>query len=1195
MFLKKDSLPLTLTGHDRLKSLTHLKKLNEFKNMKFKNIKLELLETTTSLTKSMFYLFLLQFTFLQPSFAGSSSGQNKTLKEVKIGIDIRNATLTDVFEEIEAKTNFSFVYDRSISGIKQKFTFERKNMSLEEILSFIANKEKLQFQRINESIYTKRVPNSETVKPVIELDRDVSGKVRDAETGGPLIGASVVARVDTASTIIDTNMIGAITDSEGSFTLSIPDDVKFLVISYAGFLTQKIPIDEGKSTFDISLMPDVSALKEVVVVGYGSVEKANVIGSIAGIKSDDLKDIPVTGFDQALAGQIAGVNIAQSSGRPGSAPNITIRGIGTLTAGTQPLLVIDGFPIDDMLFSDINPNDIASVEVLKDAYASAIYGSRGGNGVLLVTTKKGAAKGFQINLNAYQGIQNTTNRYDMANAQQWATYQSENYLNNGVFSSEADIPLVYQQAIAGNATVDTDWQDEVFQNAAISNYHLSILGGTDKTDFYISGEVFNQEGIVINSEFKRYSMRANLESNLFENDNASIFKSLKVGVNFAPSLVKEKRQSESHHNGDGIIITGLFMYPNFAPYDENGDLNISEQIIFGQAPIGEGLDNNGARFENAVAVSNYRENPVERLRLLGNTYLDLGLSENLSFKTTFGYNLSNEIDELFRPSIIGSRQNPAPTTSTGSSTTVRILNWINENTLTLDKEFNNSHGLNIVLGQSFQKATILTSSISGQDFATDDISTLNTAATITSASTEQEEWSLISYFGRANYNYMGKYLIGLSLRTDGSSRFGENNKFGFFPATSIGWRISDEPFWNGIKSFTDDFKIRGSYGRTGNNLISNYGSIALMESSNYSISGSALSSGLSTATSPNANLSWETADQINIGADVGFFNNKILFSVDYYHITTKDLLLDLPVPSQSGYETSLQNIGEVQNKGFEFNISSNAIKLGELSVTGNFNIAFNKNEVTKLGLGQDQIIAGMHIIEIGQPLGNFYGYTNLGVFDTEEEIANTVSLDNNVPGDYIWQDSNGDGVLDANDRTVTGNALPDYTYGFSSLFEYKNFDLRFLFQGSHGADVFNFTKFLITTDGGFGNVLAERVEGRWQSANEPGTGWGRAGVTSNFVDRADFYIEDASFLRLRNITLGYTIPAALAQNLKIKKARIYFSAMNPFTFTEYSGYNPEVNSDNELLTDQGGPFSLGVDWGTYPVSRSFVGGINLTF
>ncbi|MFH6601876.1 TonB-dependent receptor [Maribacter algicola] len=1096
-------------------------------------------------------------------------------QQTKVTLNLNNITVEQLIDEIENRTEFRFLYLLEDVDLKRIVSVKARREKVNSILDRVFMGTNTTYHIDDRQIsLIKNVWPEEKVKK--RTQQSIQGQVKD-ENGQPLPGASIIEK-GTAN--------GTTTDFDGNFSLTVTDENASLIISYLGFLTQEIPIN-GQTNISAILQEDTAKLDEVVVVGYGAQSRKKVTGAIASVKSDQMADLPVTSFDQALAGQVTGVQVSAGTGSPGVSSDIKVRGVGTITAGTSPLLVIDGFPTESVNLSDINPNDIESVQVLKDAASAAIYGSRGSNGVILVSTKQGKQGKTQFSFNSYVGFQQVAETYDLANAYQWAEFQTENFRSQGVFAPDY-VPDLYQPYLAGTpGLIDTDWQDEIYRTAPIRSYQFSARGGNEDTKFSVSGEYFDQDGIIISTDFKRYSFRTNLESNIFKNPENAFLKNIKLGVNVAPSYSTSNKVSENHHGDDGIVIITQFAYPNFAPYNPDGSFAISEQIIFGQSPTG--LQNNGARFENTVAMAILTERIQRRFNVIGSTYLDFTLTDNLNFKTYFGLNYSDSEFSIFRPSSIGTRRNRASVAAVGRLDEGDIFNYITENTFNFKKTLGNDHNVDVLAGYSFQKERLFSSFLTSTNASANDFSTFNGSNTITGGDTLEEEWSLISYISRLNYDYKGKYLLSASFRRDGSSRFGDNSKWGNFPSISLGWRMSEEDFLQGNETISD-LKLRASWGITGNNLIPNYGGTALLGAANYENLG-----GLSAITSPNANLSWEETKQIDLGIDFGLFNNKVSIIADYYKSTTDGLLLNVPVPSQSGFTSSLQNLGEVENKGFEFAISANNIKLGGVEWSSTFNISTNKNKVLSLGTDQTQIISKHHKTEVGRPLAEFYGWNIIGVYNTQEEIdasAHVTSGRGTAPGDYQIEDVNGDGQINDDDRKVIGDPNPDFTYGFSTTFKYKGWDLTALLQGTVGHDIVNFNYFFATLEGGFGNALAERVEGRWQSPSNPGTGWARAGNNGAFYDRSSKILQDGSFLRFRNIALGYTLDSKVSEKIGIDKARIFFSSINPFTFTNYTGSNPEVNSN---VGGNANPLTPGLDWGGYPTAKSFTIGLNLTF
>jgi len=905
-----------------------------------------------------------------------------------------------------------------------------------------------------------------------------------------------------------------------------------------------------------------------------------------------------------LAGQIAGVKIVQGAGAPGTSSQIQVRGVSTLTAGTSPLLVIDGFPSDNLNLSDINPNDIESLQVLKDASSASIYGSRGSNGVVIVTTKKGSDK-MNVNINSYYGVQQVTTTFKMADAYQWAKYQTNFFRQRNIFGAN-DAPASFKPYLNGTpGLVNTDWQKELFKAAPIQDHQLTVSGGTKDTHYYFSGDYFDQTGIVVGSAFNRYSFRANIESTLFKNEEAKVIREVKFGVNFSPTFTTTNAIPTGSHNNDAVILTGLFAYPNFRAYNPDGSLALSEQIRYRNETNG----GTGAGFENPVAIATLRENVISRSMLLGTTYLDFEIIKGLNFKTSLGVNQSFEQSDVYRPSALGKRNVPPPTVATAASAYNKILNILNENTLVYTTSFSKDHHIEALAGYTYQTETSTSNYVAGQKFVNDAVHTLNAAGQITSGSSYQERWALLSLLGRINYNYKEKYLASLAVRNDGSSRFGSANKWGLFPSVSVGWRVSEEAFFASLLPVITDLKVRASYGRTGNNLmtnpatnqITNYGYAALMGAANYPFS-NILTNGLSPTTAPNKKISWENKEQFDAGLDIGLFKNNLQLTIDYYNSLTDGLLLNVSVPSQSGYITSLQNIGKVLNRGIEATITANAINLGKVKWSPAFNITANRNKVVALATGIDKITSALNITRVGHPIGEYYLYNITGVFNTQDEINSTPHYSTDKPGDYIYEDVNKDGKIDSNDRKPFGSSFPSFVYGFTNTFSWNGFDLNVVMQGSQGGKLYNYTRTFLLENGSFANVLSERVEGAWKSPQDRGNGYASAGSFDKNLLSSNFGLEDASYLRIRNITFGYTLPKQFAKRIRMERLRVYASSLNPFTFTKYRGYNPEASASTvtsgsaaPLVGATGNPMQFGIDWGNYPLPKSLILGVNITF
>ncbi|HTF29118.1 MAG TPA: TonB-dependent receptor [Flavitalea sp.] len=1122
----------------------------------------------------------------------------------QISLKVKDASLESVIKQIKLQSTLQFLYDKQLMKDTKPVTVNVSNASVEQVLDICFTNQPLVWRIIeNTVVIGEKKHLNERLEPATNLVTPINIKGRVInEKNEPVDGVTIIIK--------GTNRV-TLTDANGSFSINA-DGNSSLVISSIGFVSQEIPVKD-RTTINIRLVESTSDLDKVVVVGYGTKSKRDITSSIGQVKGEALTNQPITSFDQGLAGRIPGVDISQSNGAPGGAVAINIRGISSISGGNGPLVVVDGVPISSSLgdrfsqgqssnstfdapyivnpLSTINPEDIESVEVLKDAASAAIYGSRGSNGVILITTKKGKrGEKAQISFSAYAGIQQVTKKIDVMNAQEFAEYTKRTRDLAWVFKNPAsnspDDPLnirgpqeryasYFLPYLNGEAGLtDTDWQDEIFRNAPTQNYEISASGGTEKTRYYISGNYMNQEGIVINSGLKRYSARINFETNLT--------KSIKFGINLNPSNSAYKIvQTEKNHGKEGVIIIGLMYHPNLPARNADGSLALGQMLNTQRSG-----ESNVATIENPVALAELIDNTLNHSRILGNTFLEIDILKNLKFKTSLGLDI-NFMDRFFyRPKVLNSAVEPAPTTTmnyawTNNSSTYNILS---ENTLVYDNSFDD-HNFNVLLGYTSQKETNSRQYLEGRNFPNDNVTTLNAAGS-TSGYSEKREWSLLSYFGRLSYSYNDRYLFSTSIRRDGSSRFGKNNKWGWFPSFSGGWRISNESFFPKIAAISD-VKIRASYGLTGNTDIPYYGGTALLGSTNYPL-GNTAQNGLSPVTSPNANLSWETTRTIDLGLDIGFFGGKVNFTADYYKSNTNDLLLNVNVPGSSGFSTSLRNIGEIENKGFEFMVSMDQKITPHFTWSGSFNFSANRNKVISLGPGQEQFLASggltdpAFIVRVGEPIGSYFGYQVLGTFKTREQFDKTPHLQgvNQDVGDFIYADANQDGIVNADDRIILGDNNPDFTWGINNTFRYRSFDLGFNIQAKQGNELFNaMHRYLAET---WGNDLAVYL-----SDKAPRPVWGVG--SQSHTRPSSWHVEDGSFVRVRNISLGYTFRNGLLKKISGSSARIYLSALNPFTWTKYSGYNPEVSSNF------GDAVRAGEEFGNYPVAKSLIIGLNISF
>lgn len=1035
----------------------------------------------------------------------------------------------------------------------------------------------------------------------------LTGTVTDAVSNEALAGATVQVKGTTT---------GTTTDAQGTYKINVPGgSAATLVFSFIGYQPLEQVIG-SRTVVNAKLTSSDNALSEVVVVGYGVQNRRDITTAIGSVRAQDIANQPVSSFDQALAAKIAGVQVTQTSGAPGAALQVRVRGTGSISAGLDPLYVVDGIPLSrDTKFatgstntqfpdnpinvlSTLNTDDIDRIEVLKDASAAAIYGSRGSNGVVLLTTKRGKEGKTIVSYDSYVGVQQVTKKLDLLNAYEYAQLSNEAknnaYLDRNPTGKPTDsndfrgsnaawgapstqIPPQVVPYLSGQAGLtNTDWQGEIFRTAPIQNHTLSISGGNANVRYYVSGNYLDQQGTVINSGYKRYSARANLDIKSGR---------LSVGFNLNPTFAHHDLiKAEGPYLADGVVGLALQIAPIWPVYNANGTYNFDAN----------GWGYGATSILNPVAVAKEVSDKLDQIRLLGNAYAQYDLAKGLAYRLNIGADLNNFQRDYYRPSTVEVRDRKGPSIPTGFSRTQNYVDWLIEHTLTYNRSVGR-HNFSALAGFSSQKDRRTASELTATNFPNDLVQTLN-AGQVTAGSSDVQEWSLLSYLARVQYDYDGRYLLSAAVRADGSSRFGAANRWGYFPSVSAGWNIAQEPFLKS-SSWLSDLKLRGSFGLTGNFQIPNYGSVSLLNYQNYVLGPETIVSGLAPGNSANDKLKWEKTAMLDIGFDASFFRNRLTLTVDYYNANTSDLLLNVPVPRTSGFSTELQNIGKVNNQGFEFTLGTQQT-FGRFGWTASANLATNRNEVKALGASGDPIIvsggvAGAQFItRIGEPIGQYWTMQYDGVFKNQAEIDAYPHTATTRPGDFRFIDTNGDKKIDfSSDRTVTGSYFPKYTFGFTNRFTYLGFDLGVTVQGVQGNKILNLIRRYIYNSEGNGNQFRGALD-RWQSADNPGNGLvNRANrlATGSNGEISSWHIENGSYVRIRTISLGYSLPGVLLQRLHLSRARIYVSSQNPFTFTKYSGYNPEVSSrpDNSL--------SQGEDYGTYPLARTTSIGLNLSF
>ncbi|HTI94804.1 MAG TPA: TonB-dependent receptor [Puia sp.] len=1006
----------------------------------------------------------------------------------------------------------------------------------------------------------------------------VTGKVTNSQ-GEPLAGITVM---------IKGSSIGVTTDSRGAYSINAPSNGT-LVFSYVGYISREVEV-RGKLNIDVILEENNSSLNQVVVVGYGTLKRKDLTGSVGSVSSKDISDLSVTRVDQALSGKVAGVQVKTVSGQPGAAPQIRVRGIGSISAGTDPLYVVDGFPTDDI--QSLSPNDIESVDILKDASATAIYGSRGANGVVIINTKRGSAKTSIMNFETTYGLQSVTRIPKTMNARQLSQYALDGLRNANVDAgsdvsgdpSTWDSPVqpIPLAVLAGTDKTDNVMTKQLLRTAPVSQYTLSAYGGTEKVRYGLSGEYLNQEGIVLGSNFKRYSLRANIDAKLNSR--------LSVKVNLNPSystsnIMSESSAADYNYYVSASPINRAQLWPAYLPArTPTGDYYqySSDVASPGWNPL--------AWVQNVTNKRNV-------MRLLGNVSAEYKITNDLALNVLLGATLQNAHMMQFVPSLPALAENGdfVPNIASGVDSTAMDVNWLTEYTANYHKTIS-KHSFSGLAGFTVQKDHLESNFLTSNRYPNNLVPTLSAVAGIlTGGSSDVSEWSLLSYLLRFNYNYDSKYYVTASVRTDGSSRFGSENKYGWFPSVAVAWRISDEKFLKDV-SFLSELKLRGSYGQTGNNNIGNYQQYATINYNRY-VLGNAAATGFSPALLANPLLTWEKQKAVNAGLDASFFDRRLSITADYFKSKNTDLLLNVNIPAITGFYNTLKNIGEVQNTGFEFTLSTVNVKSKDFLWTTAFNFSTYRNRVNKLGPGGDPIYSGSNITKVGQPIGMFYGFKTNGVYLNQADVAKNPIFGAGTkvvshPGDVKYVDVNKDGVIDNNDQTIMGNPYPNFYYGMTNNLSYQHFSLSFTIQGTHGNQVLNMAA--IGQENTRGNRVAQLASqiNYWKSESQVGDGKTprpNNAVTGNNRAVSQRYLDGGSFMRVNNISLSYLLPDRSIAKIGLKSARIFVNATNAITITKNTvSFNPDVSNS-------GSPLTPGVDFNDYPLPKTFVAGVNIGF
>ncbi len=1102
------------------------------------------------------YGILISFTLYIVLFSGVSVAQGSESMPFK--------TLHELFQHIESQNKYKIFYQNNQVDVNRKITVDPHETDVNKLLTQALTGTGLSFKIVNNQI----VIIKKQKKTEQQEGSKVKGRIID-NTGETLIGVSIVLKGTT---------IGTVTDLQGNFELTVPSLNDTLVFSYIGYRKVIEPIN-GRTQINITMSMSSFALNEVVAIGYGVKKQTDIIGAVSVVNSKQISSLPVANISEALQGKATGVSITQNTGAPGDGTSIRIRGTGTIN-DNSPLFIIDGVPTKNA--DAIPPSDIKSISILKDAATASIYGARASGGVVLITTKKGKAGGMTLNFNTYTGIQKAGNLTKMCNKDQYIEIYNEAATNDG--------RSLITPAMA-DTLPNTNWWKEIFRPAIITSTNLSVSGGSKNINYLVSGNYFYQDGIILNSGYNRYSFRASINSNLS--------KKIKIGTNINLSNATTDKVGDSGDgyggNGGSVVRYAFFRTPIYPVYDKSGNY-IDYYSKYAQY-FGDGY--------NPVGFANKYDWKVKENRLLGNLFLNWKIADNLTFRTDYGLDYFDNGSKRFDENWGYNLRINNPNTLTQQSVTSNQQTW--KNTLTFDKFFKGKHHLNVMAGTEAIHSNLIGLSASAQNFP-DQIPSLrylSNGTTNQRVNGWQSQWTLLSFFGRVSYNYKEKYYAQVVLREDGSSRFGSNYPWAFFPAAAVGWRIDKESFMSNV-GFISYLKLRASAGVLGNQEIGDYSFASLITSGAYYPFGTKSLSGYYLSKQGNENLRWESQTQIDIGLDFGLFGNKLFMYFDYYNKLTNDVLVRAPLPPSSGSATPPYiNAGKIKNTGIELEVNYKD-RIGQLR----FNLGLVASHINNkvLSLFRDSPIPAGRIdngvyatlTEEGYPIGSFYLYEMEGIFQDQKDIFTHAFQGNNIkPGDVKYKDISGpngvpDGIIDSYDRAHVGSPIPDFTMGINLGLNYKKWDFNFFVQGVYGdkiywqvaQDIEGFYRAFNVTQ----RVYDDRWTGPGISNTQPRVSW--SGATNNKKPSTRFLF-DGSYIRIKNMTLGYTFNHIRLSKNKINTLRVYFSTQNLFTFTKYPGLDPEMQTSNNSTSE--GDLAKNIDWGTYPMAKVYTLGLNLNF
>jgi TonB-dependent starch-binding outer membrane protein SusC len=1090
------------------------------------------------------------------------SGSSQALDSIHVTVELRNENLKNLFKKIESQTGLLFAYrSRQVEGL-DNLTLPKATRSVRATLDLVLEGTTLLYRQVNNSviIFQQGAEDLPTSMALIDLAKEIKGRVTDLTTNEPMPGVNVLVKGTTT---------GTSTDSDGRYTLAVPEGTT-LVFSFIGYATQEVPV-AAQTEINVAMAMDIKSLSEVVVVGYGTQERDEVTGAITKVTAEEMRNMPVTSFNQALQGLVPGLMVSGTGGAPGAAPIVRLRGQSSINASNSPLYVIDGIPLiaDDMSqqsglvgyqgqnpLSLINPNDILSIEVLKDAASTAIYGARAANGVILVTTKKGSASGgTKFSFNALAGQAERWKKLDLLDTRQYLELQREAYRNDGL--------AVPAAVLGADSVTRTDWQDEVFRKAPLAEYQLSASGGSDKTGFFLSGSYRDEKGIMLNNQLKRGTVRLNVDHKASDK--------LNLGINLALGREVNDRVADGFA-AFNPITNALVAPPNVLPRDAQGNYTV--------LGLRSTTFNNPT---NPLAALNEARNTNTATKAITGLYASYHILPSLVLRANLSYDYNVLKEDSYTPRTVNPFNN-----GNGTNSFTQVGTYLVEPTLTYDKTLGGGHKLALTGGATVQERATEFNTITANNYPDPSLTTIGSALTISSVRANKVLYSFSSVFGRANYAYRDRYLLSATVRRDGSSRFGPGNRFGNFWAAGAGWNFDREAFLANAKWLSTG-KLRVSYGITGNDQIPDFVYIgAFNTNATWNDAGAYRAVQLA-----NPGLKWEQTSKLDIGLDVGLFGNQLTLTADYFVNQTTGLLYSTPQSTVTGFGTIFKNIGEVENKGWEVQMSGNIFSARAFRWRASVNVTHVSNKLTKL-LGDAPIVSSYStanwVLKEGEPISTFWGMHYLGV-------------DPNT-GNALYEDVDGSGRATTGDNKVIGRFLPDYYGGLNNTFSYKDITLDVFLQFSEGAHVFNTNRArllepIISPGVAMYNQSAE-VLGRWQKPGDI-TDQPRAGTQANqglnYVRTSSRFVEDASYLRVKNVTLAYQVKVKWLQPLKITKARLYATAQNLFTFTRYSGLDPEVTGLLGATTEQRrlNGVQMGADSGVTPQPRTWIVGVNLEF